>query len=184
MDSNKVEYSRAYSPYRKEALYCFIVDILILIVSFIVIFSIKLETYTIQLLWIIPVYLIAEVFLNYRLALLSLIEEKCRGGTVLATVEIKRISRESSLSGRWESVIPKLYPKEMRVERYKINCTDPNGKKIVLRRAMSMKNAQLFDKMIECDSMRRRTVVIGKYSHIIVKYCDKDDFAFILSRRL
>ena len=113
-----------------------------------------------------------------------MIEEHCREGTILKTVFIENFQIESSASGHWGSVIPNLYPEKMGVNRYKIKGTDSEGQKIVLRCAMSFKNAKLFDQMIEDVSMKKRTVIVGKYSHIIVKYCDKDDFSFMLSRRL
>ena len=183
MDLSKNEVARAYSPFRKEALFCFIVDVVILLICSAVFVVIELQKYAIWLFLVFPLYFLAEVFINYRIAILSLIEDRHQC-IVFRTVVIEHVQIESSASGHWGSVLPSLYPSQMRVQRYKIKCTDANGKKLSLRCAMSIRNAKLFDKMLESPSLRKRTVVTGKFSHIILKYCDKDDFAFVLSRRL
>ena len=182
---NKNEFAHAYSPYRKEARYCLIVDLIISVFGCVLVFYMYalVNKTAIWLLGAFPSLLIIESFVNYRLAILSLIEEKHQL-VVQKTVTLGTFKKEDSASSHWGSIIPKLYPKEMNMQRYKMRCIDTNGEKLTLRCAMSLRNAILFDKMMEDETTRKRTLIIGKYSRIILKYCDNDDFAFILSRRL
>ena len=184
---NKKEFERAFSPYRKEAKHCLMKDVFLAFALCILIaIFVNSDKNLIVMFWIIPLYFFIECAINYRLAIITMIEEHKRC-VITKNVLIENKKNEWSPSGpRYsDGAMPFLYPKGMKVERYKIKCTDiSTGKKIYLRCAMSLKNAELLNKMLACESTRNRTVIIGKYSHIIIKYCDKDDFAFALSRRL
>ena len=182
MDLSKSEFLHAYSPYRKEATRCLAIDVLVSFLCGIILFIVGIQTNAVWTFWVIPIYFFIELFVNYKFAILSLIEEKNKC-VVLAVVTIEKKEIEDSASGRWGSIIPRLYPKELHMQRYKITCTDESGKKILLRSVMSINNAKLFNKMLETTSMCKRTIIAGKYSHIILKYCDRDDFALILNRR-
>ena len=183
MDLTKKELFCAYSPYRKEALYCLGIDGIVAFVCCAVFFLQKVHTFAPALFLIIPGYFILEMLINYRLAILSFIEERNQS-YIQKEISIVGMKIEDSASGRWESAIPKLYAKNLRMNRYKIMCIDSNKEKISLRRVMSNKNAQLLSDKIHDESPLRRTVVIGKYSRIILKYCDKDDVSFVLSRTM
>lgn len=179
----KYEIVRAYSPYRKEALYCFVIDIITVFVCSAVFILIGIPHYAPLLFLVFPTYLVVEILINYRLAVLSILEE-WNQIYVLKDILIVGIKIEDSASGRWGSVIPKLYPKELGIKRYKIKCIDSNKAEMSLRCVMSNKNAKLLSSRIDSESALLRTVVIGRYSRIILKYCDKDDLALVLNRTM
>ena len=179
MALSKKEINHAYSPYRKEAIFCFIIDCVIVVASMAFLICID----AIQLFYVFPLYFVVEVLLNYRLAILCAIEERYRKFDLLE-IKFTKSDLEDSASGHWGSIIPQLYPSELRVARYRIKCIDSNNKSLTLRCVMSLKNAELFDKMIECNTEQMQLVIVGKYSRIIVKYCTINDFTFVLNRRL
>lgn len=183
MDLTKKELFRAYSPYRKEALYCFAIDVIIVIVGIATLVCLGLPHYAPVLFLIFPGYFVLEILINYRLAILSIIEERTQN-YILKDVSIIGMRVEDSASGRWGSVVPKLYPGNIGMNRYKILCIDSNKHKLSLRRVMSNKNAQLLSDKIYDVSILPSTVVIGRYSRIILKYCDEDGVAFVLNRTM
>lgn len=182
MDLNKYEIAH-YLPYRKEAMYCFTLDIVIVVVICVLFFVMEIQFYMPVLFLILPTYFIIESFFNYRLALLSFFEV-CKNSYMSKDVYIVDINIENSASGHWGSIISKLYPKAVGMERYKIICVDTNNVKLTLRSAMSNKNSQLLTDGIRMTKPLKRTVVFGRYSHIVLKYLDDDDLAFILNRKL
>ncbi len=167
--------NRAYEPYRKEAMHCFVEYILVVLACGVVFLIWKIQTPNIYIVLGIGCLLsfVLEIFLNYRLALLSWIEER-RQLYEVKEVQMIRFKEEYFTSGKYESIIPKLYPKDIGVCRNKIKCIDSNNKNLSLRSAMGNKNAQMLIDEIKKRTGVRRTVMVGKYTHIIVKYCDND----------
>ena len=182
MDLDERIFERAFAPYRKESVHCLLLDIVISIIGFGMFMLMNIPEIDMGLFLVFPVYFLVEIFVNYRISILTLIEEHLLC-VVRKDVTIENCQLEYSPSGRWGSVIPKLYPSIMKVARYKIMCTDENGKKVKLRSVMSLKNVQRFRKMVETTS-HPQSVIIGKYSRIILKYCDKNDNTFVLNRRI
>lgn len=176
---------RAYEPYRKEAMHCFLEYILVVLVCGVVFLIWRIQNPNIYIVVGIGclLFFVLEIFLDYRLALLSWIEEHWRLYDI-KEVQMVRIKVEYSPSGKYESIIPKLYPKELGVNRNKIKCIDFDNKKFSLRSAMGNKNAQILIDEINKKTGVRRTVKVGKYTHIIVKYCDNDYISHRLNTRL
>ncbi len=183
MDLAKFEIDRAFSPYRKEALYCLMIDVIITLICSTVCFLIEIQQSAPALFLIFPAYFIAEIIVNYRLALLSILEVRNQS-YVCKEVTVTQIKIEDSASGRWGSIVPKLYSKSLGVNRYKILCVDANNEKIKLRCAMSRKIVRLLGDSMDASGGLRRTVIFGRYSHIVLKYCDNDDLALVMNRKL
>lgn len=170
------EVSRAYEPYRREALYSFVMSILAMVCCTVVIIPWGIEipgVFLVLGVGYLCILLLEAVFI-FRWALLSVIEKR-RGCYACAQVQMVRISEEFVPSGKYESVVGKLYPKELRVRRHIIKCVDADGNRLTLRSVMSGKNAQPLLDEIYYKTGKTRTVLYGKYTHIIVKYCDDDD---------
>lgn len=202
MSSNERKMLHAYEPYRREALYCLRVDLLIVFCGAIIVTIAGMPRIWPSFYWIFPAYLLIELFLNYSLALIGTMEQR-RELFIRRQVRIQKITREHSFSGRWGSVISKLYPPNLMVDRYKMICLDENGEKLTLRSAMSLKKYRLLIERIDPACRRyhrgRRherpkpidrtaptelplwTVTIGKYSHIILSYDDKDELCDFLN---
>ncbi|MBQ6569495.1 MAG: hypothetical protein IJL87_04490 [Clostridia bacterium] len=161
---------RAYAPYKREALYCFVLDA---VLSAVLIPLIWLMDFPLLFLSI-PLLFITETALNYRIGLLSYAEQK-KERFVTEKVQFVSIADEYSASGHWGSVIPALYDKKLRMGRYKIKCTDQNGKLIRLRCAVSGKKWQIISDYITLGDSLPLVVTYGKLTHIIIRYEDKND---------
>ena len=131
-------YHNAYEPYILEALFCFGLDLLLSLLMIIIIVKYGLFESTFFCL-AIPVYFLVAVFVNYRIALLSILE-RINKAYISTSFCIYEIQEEWSASGPWGSIIPKLYPKNQGVDRYKIIGIDSTGKPIKLHCAISEKN--------------------------------------------
>lgn len=179
------EVARAYEPYRKEALYSFTMILSAMIGGALIFIPWGKDDPKIYVVLGVgyPFILLLATALDFRLALLSVFEKmgKCY---IKAEIQMIRITEEFLPSGKYESVIHKLYPKEAHVSPVKILCRTSDNKKLILRRAMSGKNQQLLVDEIWNDPEKKRTVQYGKFTHIIVEYCDKDDVAYWLNRRI
>ena len=165
-----------YSPYHKEAMHCFISYILVslaLVVIFLA-FSASLSfDYVGTVLPIIVLYTVLETVLNFRLSLLALFEEKSLKFKKEA-LSIERISGDHSFSGHYGSIIPKLYDRKLRVDRYKLICRNEQGKKVALRTVMSGKKYQLLQDRLfnSCDC--GCDIIYGKYTKIVLFYGSKE----------
>ena len=183
MQVSEREVSRAYEPYRKEALYTFVISIAVMIVCALVILPWGIDfpkVYIVLGIGYLGILLMEAVSI-FRTALLSVIE-KHRGCYVKAEIRMTRLHDEFIPSGKYASIIPKLYPKELQVEPHKIKCVDADNNKLTLRSAMRAKHAQLLIDEVWNQSEKTRTVLYGKYTHVIVKSCGTDDPAFLLNR--
>ena len=180
----------AYEPFRREALHCFLLNLLLFSIFGALLLAVSLKSrikvHEINLLLIsIPIF-VFEIHLFctvYRIAILSWIE---MAGKVFVTQSLilEEIKEESSPSGRWGSIIPQLYPKKANYGRYKILCRTEEGKRFKLRCAVNGKNYQIIGNQIWDGPGWKRSVTYGRFSHVILRYNDKDDISFILSRRL
>lgn len=183
MQVSERELSRAYEPYRKEAWYTFVTTTVVMIVCALVILPWGIHVPGVYLVLGIGYLgiLLLEAVSIFRTALLSGIEMR-RGLYVRVEIRMTSLRDEFIPSGKYASIIPKLYPKELQVEPHKIKCVGADNNKLTLRSAMRAKHAQLLIDEVWDQPERTRTVLYGKYTHVIVKYCDKDDTAFLLNR--
>lgn len=185
MDLSDREVTRAYEPYRREALYSFITTLLVMLCCTALTIPWGIHNPKLFIIFVVGylfIQLLAAVFI-YRFALFSIIEKR-RNAYIKVSIRIIGISDEWIPSGKYESVMPKLYSKGLKVEPQKIKCMDSDMNKLMLRSAMSAKNAQLLVDEIWNEPGKVRTVLYGKYTHIIVKFCDKDDTSFKLNRTI
>jgi len=169
MELNK-NIKKAYEPYCKEFIYCFIIDIFIVISTIVIFITIgALNEFPIIFI-IIPLYFIIECFINYRIFLLSRLEIKLSKNKT-QNLKINKIKVESSASGwLWNSVIGKLYPKELGVERFKVECVDENNKTITLRMVMSIKKHEKFLYAIKSKPNSYESITYGAQTKIILYF--------------
>ena len=182
---NNKEILLAYEPYRKEASHSFVTMVGAMACCIVVLIPFCKEIPKVLIvlgLSYLLLILFATIFI-YRFSLLSIYEKRCCR-YIRKEVRMTAMSDEYSPSGKYESIIPRLYPAGLRVQRHKIRCLDSDGNKLLLRRAMGGKNAQLLMDEIFNGGESKRTVIYGKYTHIIVSFCDKDDTAFWMNHRI
>ena len=179
-------FSIAYAPFQREARYCFTVDLFISLVVAVIFFLLNLFSSTF-FRWIIPSFFLIEIIVNYRIGLLSRLESKI-GAFISAKICISEIQDEYSASGRWNSIISKLYPPNLRVNRYRVIGKDGTGNIIKLRCAISGKKWQLIHDSIHdsiCEGVEwNRLVTYGKLTHIILSFDDKDDVSYKYNRTI
>lgn len=157
----------AYEPYRREAKYCLIIDIVIaLLVSLLLI-----TTGLLILLPCILLFALAGYLLNYRLAAMSRKEMK-QELFATETVELVAIKEERSASGHWGSVIRELYPKDLHMGRYKLLCRTEDGQKLILRGIMSGQKWQMIHDGIDAKQLTRCTLTYGAKTHIVLDFGD------------
>ena len=169
----------AYEPYRREAKYCLIVDIVVaLLVALLLI-----TTGLLILLPLILLFALAEYLLNYRLVQLARRELREELFTT-ETVEITAIREEWSASGHWGSIIRELYPKDMHMGRCKLVCRTADGQKLTLRGIMSGQKWQLIHDGIDQKQLTHSTLTYGTKTHIVLdfgtdnKLCDELNHKF------
>jgi len=103
---------------------------------------------------------------------------------VCKKITIESIIEEASWSGyAFTSVMSKLYPKELRVTRYKLRCKDITGKVVVLRSAMSGKKFQIIQDRLYYSKPTTCSVVYGKKTHIILFYEKKIEWCDVLNHK-
>ena len=163
--------SKAYAPYYKESLHCFQLFLLVSAIILIVCVTFGVAT-TINMLYFYVMtevwYILTDSALNHRLTFLSLYEKRNKKWEELE-ISIRAIKHELSFSRNGlESVIPKLYPKNLRVGKYKLNCLTNDGKRISLRIVMSGKKYQIIQDRIFNSLPTNCTVLCGKYTKIII----------------
>jgi len=156
----------AYTPYRKEALYCLIIDIVVA-VSIVLLLLLARAGWFILL--ILPIFALCTFFLNY-LPMLR-VRTEARGELFKSeTLEIVDIKESRSAVGYWGTVLKESYPKALRIGKYKIACRDAQGQKIMLQCVMSEQKRELLREGIDRKQLTACTVIYGKYSHIIQAY--------------
>lgn len=184
LDRKKKFAKKAYKPYFFEARHCFMIYVLVsLIISVLFIaFSMIYDTNTIPfLVSVLVIYLIADCLLNYRLSFMAMLEMKSLHWNK-QELTIVKISKDYAWSGYlWTSVLPKLYPKEQRVDKYKLICKEESGENIVLRSVMSGKKYQIIQDRIFDSMPTKCTIYYGKISKIIMYYKNDEPWTDILN---
>ncbi len=131
---------RNTSPYIKEMLYVIFIDVFIvaLICAVFLVGTLDSGQSVVQpLIIIVSVYIFVELVFNYSLGLLSLID-RSKGDYIEKKGMIVDYAVESSWSG-WlmTSIITKMYPKELAVNRYRMQYKDIDGNIDFVRVVMS-----------------------------------------------
>ena len=186
MDSDKILKlsKRAYEPYFKEALHCFQIWVLVSLACVCV--SVAISVYAnVNLLpfvaAFIALYALADCILNYRLSFLALAESKKETWDI-DEFEITEISEDPSWAGHWwESTVSRLYPKDLRVERYKLKCRTASGEIKALRAAMSGKKYQIISDRIFNLQPTKCKIRYGKHSRIIIHYASGGEWTDTLN---
>ena len=91
-------------------------------------------------------------------------------------LKIKKIREEFSGSGPWyeNSIVGRLYPKELGLERCKIECLDENNKVIKLRLVMGSKKADKLQLAMQNNPNLYPPIIYGELTKIIL-YFDKHE---------
>ena len=176
MDSHKAAVS-AYEPYFKEALFCLWLDIIIALIISVFLIMTKVTF----LLWIIPIFFVFELFVNFRIAVLAIFERR-KSRYATKNVYITDLHIEDSASGHWGSILPRLYPSNLQIERYRLTCTGSDGEKIMLRCAMSTAKRKILNKFLGKNCMLK--VTYGRMSKIVVKYDGAESDMYRLNQRV
>lgn len=177
-DKRKKLAEKAYEPYFEEAIYClenYIIACLAVIILFILcsfVFAVNMWPLITLALGILT---ILECLGNFRLSFLAKLENR-RLLWIKRNLTIIKITEDFSTSTRWGSILPKLYPKNQRMNRYKLICVDQNQKRYKLRSAMSGKKYQIIqDRLFELKNTSCE-IHYGKYSHIIMLYKNHEEW--------
>ena len=111
-------------------------------------------------------YLLAECFLNYKMAILILLEHHFYQPKE-GHFRIKSMDIEWSASGHSDSMIDQLYPKEMGIHRLKFICITDGGKRLRLRSATTSKKDAYLSVMYSDNQLDHVKVTYGPVSKII-----------------
>lgn len=187
LDRKKKIASKVYEPYHREASYC--LGISVIVITFLILLGVVLSSYVdnnqvfLLFLPMILLYFFAEIFLNFRISILAFFEKReCNWENQELT--ILKISEDISFSGKFHSVIRKLYPKEMEFDRYRIVCEDKNGKKVVLKSAMSNKKRwKIVQRIFEQKSLTCN-IYYGKHTQVVMYYKSTEHWTDVLNHML
>ena len=160
----------AYEPFHKESLHCLAVDVAVAAAILVGTLFIRSRGFGGRALWlgagaVLLVYLIGETLLNHRLSILARLEGHF-GWFETASLQQESIAEEFSFSGRWGSVMPRLYPEELRAGRYRVKMRAPTGERLTLRCAVCGKQWR----QTPPPEGRYASVTYGRYSHIILSW--------------
>ena len=169
-----------YEPYRKEALYCLIIDIVVA-VSIVLLLLLARAGWFILL--ILPLFAVCTGFINY-LPMLRIRKEMRAELFETAVAEILEIRETRSAAGYWGTVLRESYPKALHVGKYKILCRDTAGQRITLQCVMSEQKQQLLRDGIDRKQLTQCSVTYGKYSRIIQAYDGCGNLTDALNQKL
>lgn len=181
MKLNRRAILRAYAPFRKEALISLAIDAAAMLLYAGVMAACGALKADWRCWLVLPAYVVVACLVHYRIALLSVVEQR-RGMTVSDTVVIHALKEDYSASGHWGSMLSELAPKKVRLARTAFVCTDGSGKRLRLRRVTVSRNLQLLGNAIHRDGSVSRRVTYGKMTHIILAWDDDDAMAVELNR--
>ena len=170
----------AYAPYRKEANTCLVIDSVIA-VSIVLLLLLARAGWFILL--ILPLFALGTFILNY-LPTLRLRREMKDELFETAAVEILEVRELHSAAGYWGTVLKEIYPKALRVSRYKLLCRDEKGEKLALQCVMSEQKQQLLRDGIDRKQLTHCTVSYGKNTRILQAFCDRGQLTDSLNQKL
>jgi hypothetical protein len=160
------------------------IDIIIFFVSFLVfVLTEPPKSFYILFILVIVLYFSIAIIFIYKIALISIYEVRndCK---VKKSIKIVKIKNTLSLASRWENIVSKLYDSNLNVERYKMKCIDENGKTIELNCIVPMKSIVFLNEHTKRNPEARHNVLIGKYSKVIIQFCDQDGVSMEYNRLL
>lgn len=161
------QYKRITLPYRREALYCLLIDFIIIVLSSMTFYLVNVPW---QLYLMLPTYLLFECVANYRISILLHVEQSLKQ-IKTCNVVITQLTEDCSGSGwLWNSILPKLYPKEINMQRYWIVCKTENGKVLRIRSAMSERKAKIITDVFINAEPYIITLMHGRFSRILYLY--------------
>ncbi len=170
MDMNMARVKRCYEPYQRESEHCLFLALAAFAVVGLLLGAIGGFRIWSGLIWLLLGFLIVELLTNGYLGLLSLFELR-KKAFVADLLFLEKVEIASAWSSHWgESIIPKLYPKRLRMQSCKIRCTAADGKSLVLRSAMSQQKLVKLERYIEAHHGDAQKVLFGKHSHIILEF--------------
>jgi len=157
----------AYKPYREEALHCLIVDV-ILCLCMVALFA-AINFGLSFLAFLIPAYLLLECFLNYRVALLSFLENRL-GRYLQSEYEFESDEIEYSFSEKHgDSVLSKQKIMEKTIYKYVLLCKDKNGECVTLRMCMDYNKRKVLEDYVR-NTQGKIHIAYGKYTGVIVEF--------------
>lgn len=153
-------------PYIKEAVLQVIVDIIVLSTTIIVLTLADFPTIICVSVGI--GYFVLILLFHYRVPIQAIIDKR-KKDCVIETVTIKQFMNEHSFAGdrTGHSNIRFFYPKEMQVDKYKINVQSLSGEKFKLRSVMSFRRSIEFA-VLEKQNIEHLKVTYLKRSKILV----------------
>lgn len=180
MKLNRRASLRAYEPFRKEALICLAMDAAAMLLYAGVMAACGALQADFRCWLVLPAYAVVACLAHYRIALLSIVEQR-RGMTVSDTVVIRALKEDYSASGHWGSILSELAPKKVRLARRAFVCIGSDGKSLRLRRVTVSRNLQLLGNTLFRDGSVPRRVTYGKLTRIILTWDDEDAMAVELN---
>ncbi|MBQ7322787.1 MAG: hypothetical protein IJW99_11865 [Clostridia bacterium] len=170
--------SQAYAPYRKEALYCLIIDLIIALSLTLLLLLAGAGWF---LLGILPLFCAGTLLLNYR-TYRRIRKEIGEEAFEELTVEVTDIREDRSLAG-WGGIIKEGYPKNLHVLRCKLICRGADGQKFVLLSVMSEQKQRLLRESIDRKQLTACRILCGKYSRILLHYEESGELFDTLNRK-
>ena len=172
--------NNAYTPYRKEANTCLVIDSVIAVSIVLLLWLARAGWF---ILLILPMFAAYTFFVNY-LPTLRLRREVNGELFETATVEILEVREMRSAAGYWGTVLKEIYPKTLRVGRYKLLCRDEKGEKIALQCVMSEQKQLLLRDGIDRKQLTHCTVTYGQNTCILQAFCDRGQLTDSLNQKL
>lgn len=169
-----------YEPYRKEAFYCLIIDIVVAVSIVLLLLLARAGWFIVPIL---PLFALCTFCINY-LPMLRVRKESRGEMYETVTAEILEIRETHTAAGYWGTVLKESYPKALHVGKYKIVCRDTNGQKLILQCVMSEQKQQLLRDGIDRKELSGCAITYGKLSHIIQSYDSCGKLADALNQKL
>lgn len=157
-----------YAPYRKEAFYCLIIDIVIAVSLTLLLLLAGAGWF---LLIILPLFAAITVPINYRTVLRARREVR-EDAFETATVEITDVKETRSAAGYGGAILRELYPKQLRAGRCRILCRDSGGQRLILSCVMSEEKRRLLREAVDRGQMKQVSLTYGVRTQILVRFDD------------
>lgn len=169
-----------YAPYRKEAICCLIIDLVIAISLVLLLLLARAGWFLVPIL---PIFFAVTFFLNYLTPLR--IRREMRGELYeTATLEVREVKEVFSAAGYWGTILKEVYPKALRVGHRKLICCAEDGSRVVLHSIMSADKERLLREGIDQGQTKKLCVTYGKQTHILLGCNDRGELADMLNHKL
>ena len=166
---NEKAISFRIKPYTQEALLQAGIDIAIMVIIAGVLIAANFPV-SICIFIAVGYFAIALAF-HYRVMIQALVD-KYKGDLITETVSVKHFSEEYSFAGDYlgHSYICKFYPKEMQVQKYRIEAVNNHGEEQKLRSVMSFVRLLQFS-ILDKQQIEHLQIIYLKRSKILI-CCD------------